>query len=153
MHGRSFINLLRDPVDRVESHIKHSIAQGRFALDKFSLTRPSLIFPSLYAFQLDEILKHFERRQVLLLGFTDLVSAPAKTLRRVETFLGLQSHDYGTIAAQNTRSLQVDGKYWHLSVDSKKQIADQVVDDVDRLSVEYGFEARHHFRTFFSLTG
>jgi Sulfotransferase family len=149
-----FIYILRDPVDRVESHIKDSIIQRRFELDNFSLNRPSLIFPSRYAFQLDQILAHFDRGHVLLLGFSDLTLRPADTLQRIESFLGLRPHDYGPITPKNSsRTLRVDGEQWQLAADEKKRVADQVADDVDRLGRVYGFETRHHFRTFFSLTG
>lgn len=88
-----FIYLLRDPIQRIESHYNHGVRDGWFDEPGQDSTRlpysDNLIDPSRYACQLDEYVRFFERDDILLLNHTDLAQEPGRVLRRVCKFLCL----------------------------------------------------------------
>ena len=146
-----FIYLLRDPIDRIESHLKHKFAKGTATPENYNASAMSVLSPSMYARQIDEIRKNF-RDDLLLLSFHDLCSNPSKILDIVTDFLEISRHDFGSIKPVNTRSLRVDGRNWELPLSEKKRIAGLLRSDVERLRSEYGFDVETHFQTFFAIS-
>ncbi|MGN6113644.1 MAG: sulfotransferase family protein [Luteimonas sp.] len=109
--GMRWIVLLRDPVERAISHYFMERAAGREPLSLFRAVlaeparlrgdafadmgrhaawrRASYADRGRYARQLDWLLRHFPREQVLLLRAQDLAARPADTLASALAFLGL----------------------------------------------------------------
>lgn len=85
-----FIYLMRDPLERIESHFRH-VAQ--FDPRRLQRRRAHIleqaIATSSYATQLAPWVARFGRDRVLLLSFDDLSKHPAAVVRRVCEFLGL----------------------------------------------------------------
>lgn len=109
-----WVLLLRDPVERAISHYFMERARGAEPLplarailaergrlrghqDDFSRASPlrtwSYTARGRYARQLDGLLAHFPRQQVLLLRSSDLAADPAAVTGRVLAFLGLPGFD------------------------------------------------------------
>ncbi len=84
-----FIYILRDPIERIESHYRHHVLhgteQGKRPIDK-AIT-PDMIAISKYAMQIAEYYRRFPANRVLLLAFEDLRSDPRALLERVCRFL------------------------------------------------------------------
>ncbi len=90
-----FIYIMRNPLDRIESHYIHGIAQG-WGFSKQPLSKninPHLIETSKYAKQIESYYKIFPAANILLLNFEDLKQDPEKTLGKICQFLGIDS-DY-----------------------------------------------------------
>lgn len=78
--------LLRDPVERYASGLTHSARWWGMLNDGWMKMHEQMGF---YAAQLEELLRFFEREQVLILQYEQCVANPALQLRRTYRFLGL----------------------------------------------------------------
>jgi len=84
-----FIYIVRNPIDRIESHYTHGHALG-FPETKeplFKGLNNDLITTSLYARQIEEYYQRFPADSILLLKFEDLRNNPLNLLREVCRFL------------------------------------------------------------------
>ena len=84
-----FIYIMRNPLERIESHYTHGLAQNWQSAQK-PLTEeihPELIEASQYARQLDEYYQRFSADHILLLNFIDLKKEPLTLLKKVCCFL------------------------------------------------------------------
>ena len=91
--GRSFkfIYMLRDPVTRIASQVRHSIYGGwGRSLDDEGLTDDLIDF-SRYAMQADRYRALFPPENLLLLTLEEMRDAPEAVLRRVCAFLGIST--------------------------------------------------------------
>ncbi len=83
-----FIYIIRNPFDRIRSHLMHlGAARGG------SHSARPLIDTSNYYLQLEQYQKHFPLETILLVDFDDLKDNPRLVLERVYAFLGL-SREY-----------------------------------------------------------
>jgi len=80
-----FIYVLRNPLDRIESHLTHGQARSWNASD----VDEHHIICSMYAKQLDLYAKRFPMKSILLLTSENLLANRAVSLERVRQFLGL----------------------------------------------------------------
>jgi hypothetical protein len=85
-----FIYVLRHPLRRIESQVRHSLFEGWGKTLDQELTQ-DLIDYSRYAMQIDEYLKWFPRESILVLTLEDLKSDPDDVLRRTCAFLGVSA--------------------------------------------------------------
>jgi hypothetical protein len=84
-----FIYIMRNPLDRIESHYTHGQAQGWLATKK-PLSEEidgRLIEASRYATQIEEYYKRFSADSILLLNFEDLKTNPLHQVKKVCQFL------------------------------------------------------------------
>jgi len=86
---------LRNPVDRAYSH--YWLSRGSGAIREMSFAqalREESVYVEMgfYARQLGRYYRHFERRQMLVLLFEDIVREPAREIARILRFLGVQEH-------------------------------------------------------------
>ena len=84
-----FIYLLRNPIERIESHYTHSLFRGR-RLHKETIpteVHPGLINVSRYSMQIEEYYRRFPSDSILLLNFNDLKNNPHQLLTEVCDFL------------------------------------------------------------------
>lgn len=88
-----FIYIMRDPIERIESHYTHLEAWGQEPL-----VRPfaegidrEIIDVSKYAKQINEYYQRFPAENILLLNFQELISDPTNLLKKVCHFLDINS--------------------------------------------------------------
>ncbi len=122
-----FLVLLRNPVDRAFSHFQMIKNLGfetstfeeaikrekeRITQSERALFHYSYITRGLYSFQIKRYFKFFEPKQFLFLRFEDLFQDKAEeTLKRIETFLGIENQKYHWEIEKNEfakKSIQVD---------------------------------------------
>lgn len=85
-----FVYVVRDPLERIESEIRHEIGNGRWHPDRRIDRVPShMLAVSDYAMQLDPYRRRFGRERLLLLSLADLRERPVETLRSVCRFIGV----------------------------------------------------------------
>lgn len=87
--------MVRDPVDRVESHLVHRYLKGR--IDEPSvrdvLTDPIYLDRSRYGLQLTQYLEVFARNAIHIVVLEELLAQPERVLGDVERFLGIEVLD------------------------------------------------------------
>ena len=77
--------ILRDPIDRIESQIAHSMQHRRKPVGMKHCTRISR-----YARHLDRFTRHIPRKDILLLDFEELRQDPDRLLGRICDFLDIE---------------------------------------------------------------
>ncbi len=90
------IYILRDPVERIISHLHHNALMGRHAykrLKEIPQKHPNYIRSSKYYFQLKPYLENFGKDQVFLFLFEDLRDNPKKFLKELSESLGRELPD------------------------------------------------------------
>ncbi|MGA2927880.1 MAG: sulfotransferase domain-containing protein [Solirubrobacteraceae bacterium] len=121
--------LLRDPVDRAHSHYNHQVATGCEALEfeaalsceaqrlageeerlrddprysSFAHQHYSYLARGMYAEQLERWYACFAAERLLVLAAEELFAQPARTVHRVQSWLGLPEHTPSTLVARNAR--------------------------------------------------
>lgn len=113
-----FLYLVRDPIERAESHYQQHVAHGketRPAHEALADRRdPDSLFvcPSRYATQLRRYLDNFERDRVLVLDSARLAGQPEVLLGEVFDFLGLDREPIGPALRLNTREAVAGSVSW-----------------------------------------
>ena len=116
-----FIYLVRDPVDRTVSHYLHRVAIAgerqplSDALGDLSDPFSPYVAPSRYATQLKLYLTHFPQERFLVVDQVDLLGDRSQTLRRIFTFLEVDSEFQSTGFAEEhgtTRDRRSYGRGW-----------------------------------------
>jgi hypothetical protein len=120
--------ILREPIDRIESHIAHMQHRGRKIKHLGHCIRTSC-----YALQLDKFMAHFERNEILLLDFEELRRNSAAILTQVCDFLGIDRFSGDSVI--HNRS---NGSF-RLDAQQRMECAEAVRPDVERLISHYGF--------------
>lgn len=121
--------ILRDPVDRIESHVAHNLREGRDVTNMNSCARVSR-----YALHLDRFTANIPRENILLLDFEQLRRDPNSILVRICEFLGIK-HRIVRPLVHNKRSVK-----FRLTADQRAEFAEAVRPDVERLISQYGFK-------------
>jgi hypothetical protein len=88
-----FIYLVRDPIERIESHYTYAMTTNQsveFKKDSENINK-DLIETSKYAKQIDEFSRKFSSSQILVLKFDEFRNNPNKTLQQVCRFLEIDS--------------------------------------------------------------
>jgi hypothetical protein len=132
---KRLIYILRDPVARIDSHIAHNVAEGRWTVNDWSMTH--VLDISAYARQLAKFEKVGLLGDVLLLDFAELCVDPVGVSFRVHDFLGIPRVPPRYVTAHNVR--QLDAQF--LRPDQVAELKDVLRDDVETLIKRYGFEA------------
>lgn len=91
-----FIYVMRNPLDRIESHYTHAAAWKSKELrvniaGKSNSFHSEAVDVSKYAMQLDEYYKNFDANNILLINFDNLKLQPAKLLENICQFLEIDS--------------------------------------------------------------
>jgi hypothetical protein len=122
--------ILRDPLERIESQIAHSLREGE-GEEKTTLSHCIRI--SRYTQHLDSFLKHFSRDDILLLDFDQLRGDPRGLQLRICEFLGIDQlavppriHNRGTVR-------------YKLTSTQRAEIIEAVRPDIQRLIEEHDF--------------
>jgi hypothetical protein len=85
------IYLIRHPVERMRSHYIHWVLKGteNEPIERALLIDPRYLSSSLYALQIEQYLKHFNREQLLIITSESLRNDRPRTMGRVYEFLGV----------------------------------------------------------------
>lgn len=121
--------ILREPVDRIESHLAHKLHRTGKTPGIEQCIRTSC-----YAMQLDRFTPHVNRDDILLLDFEQFRRRPAVLLAQVCDFLGIERLA-GHSAIHNKRNAP-----FRLSARQRAGLADAMRPDVQRLISAYGFK-------------
>jgi hypothetical protein len=84
-----FLYIMRDPIKRAKSHLKHFLVQGYDVPYHRPADIPWLVGTSQYAERLAPWVEEFGREKFLLLTFEELRNEPEELVSRVFNFLGL----------------------------------------------------------------
>jgi len=90
------IFLMREPISRLRSHYLHSLAAGREhrPIDTVLADHDNhMVQTTRYWWQLEPFFDRFDRSQIMLLRFDDLVKESKTTVTRALSFLGLDDID------------------------------------------------------------
>jgi hypothetical protein len=121
--------ILREPIDRIESHLAHMLYNGR------NIKRiKHCIRASSYALQLDKFIAHIERNDILLLDFEQLRQDPLAILEQISDFLGIDRIDSQSVI-HNKRGID-----FQLDASRRAEITEALRPDVQRLISVYGFK-------------
>lgn len=94
----SFLYIMRNPLERIESHVIHSLSTGYLKEPK--VTNDNISFTK-YAYQLDSFAKLFGKHRLHLLRLENLKKYPQQELRKIYHFLGIDTNfecaDYARI--------------------------------------------------------
>src|SRR5690606_2063371 len=131
---KRLIYILRNPLERIESHIAHNIAQGRWTADNWRLNH--VVNVSAYSRQLAKFESAGLLDDILLLDFADLTADPVGFAYRVHDFLGLQRVRPRSVERRNVR--KVNGRF--LRPDHLPRLRQLLQRDVQTLITRYGFE-------------
>ena len=85
------IYILRDPVERTISAYWHNVrfASERRSLRNAVMQNPAYVWTGRYYQQLQRYLKHFDKADILIIDFRDLVHRPEDLAKKTVRFLGL----------------------------------------------------------------
>lgn len=120
--------IMREPIDRIESHLAHTLRDGGEITNLEHHVRTSR-----YAMQLDKFTPHIERDDILLLDFEQLRRNPSVILAQVCDFLAVDRLVSRTVI-HNRRSIE-----FRLNARQRAELAEAVRPDVQRLISLYGF--------------
>lgn len=100
------IYMMREPTDRLWSHIKFDLIQSgrREELDHLSaddvarlLHNPAIVAHAQYARIVDNLKRHLRPDQILFLTLDQVTADFVGQMRRIEQFLGISSANYGNV--------------------------------------------------------
>jgi hypothetical protein len=138
-----FAYIVRNPVERIESHMAHNIAANEKKFDDL-FTDGSLAYylaVSRYAFQLDAYRAAFPDHQVLLLDFEVLKTDPLEVVRSVCRHIGIDDlFAFSYIPPQNTRRSDNGAIDFRLSFLQREMLKERLQSDMDRFKYVYGFD-------------
>lgn len=123
------IYILRDPVDRIESNLAHTL-RNKGKLAKLS----TCIKTSHYARHMNSFTAHIPRENILLLDFQQLTNDPAAALAEICDFLGID-HFSARPGIYNARGVD-----FRLDAAQRARLAEYLRPDMQLLIDRYGFE-------------
>lgn len=126
--------VLRDPIERIDSHIAHNIAQGRWTADNWPIKQ--VVDTSAYARQLAKYEEVGLLDDVLLVDFAELSADPVAVAYRIHDFLGIPRVRPETVEVRNLR--KINARF--LRDDQLPQLKQLLRGDVETLITRYGFE-------------
>ena len=130
---KRLIYVLRNPIERIDSHIAHNVAEGRWTPDEWPMQH--VIETSAYARRLGTFEKAGLLDDVLLIDFSELRADPIGVAYRVHDFLGVPRIKPKSIEVRNPR--KIDARY--IRTDKATELKHLLKDDVETLIKRYGF--------------
>lgn len=132
---KRLIYVLRNPIERIDSHIAHNVAEGRWTADKWPIRR--VVDTSAYARQLAKYEAVGLLDNVMLVDFSELAVDPVNVAYRVHDFLGIPRVKPKSVTLRNPRKL--NGQEF-LREDQVPKLKELLYSDVETLITRYGFE-------------
>lgn len=134
------IYILRDPVDRIESHLAHNIAKGRLTPDAWQAGLAPALATSRYAVQLDRFRTVVAEPEVLLLDFAELRDDPRALLNRCTRFLEIDDFAFVPRPASNPGKALPGGGRFRLDIATRRRLRHELAPDMARLTQVHGFD-------------
>ena len=128
--------VLRDPIDRIDSHIAHNIAEGRWTAEKWPVEH--VVATSAYAKQLAKFEEAGLLDDMLLVDFAELSTDPTRVAYDVHDFLGIPKVRPTSLEVKNPRKID-DARV--LREEQVPMLKELLREDVETLITRYGFEA------------
>ena len=97
-----FIYLMRHPLERIESHVRHGLYQG-FVQTLDEVMKTSVIDATCYAEKLDRFMEYFPPERLLLITLEEFRQRPYQVLKRICRHIGI-SDDFKFKAARQPRN-------------------------------------------------
>jgi hypothetical protein len=142
--GRSFryIYIVRNPLDRIESHLAHNIAKGRlpFEVDVAGELPRRAVQVSSYAYQLDTFRAGLAEPEILILDFAEFCRTPLDVVDRCVRFLGLDPFVFSPVEPANVRKSVNRADEFRMDADQRARLAEQLRADVRDFRDRYGFD-------------
>lgn len=129
---KRIVYIMRDPVDRIESHIAHKVARDEWQ-EKYDVAM--LRDTSCYASQIEAYEAAGLLPGMLLLDFDELCREPVAVAARVLDFFGLDPIKLKAVPPQNTR--RTERRF--MSEDEAATWREDLADDTRRLIEKYDF--------------
>jgi hypothetical protein len=126
---------LRDPVERYLSGLQHHHGAARAANAPLDASAPFEAFMrGLYHAQLSQLLKHFDRSQLLVLQYERCARDPLPELRRTFAFLGVADTAFTSeLGAHPNRQPEKP----ELHADARRALVEAYTPDVTRLIADF----------------
>lgn len=106
------VYIVRDPIDRIISHLHHDLYRDRLklkGLQQMNFTDSEYLKTSNYFYQIDGFLNYFSKDNIRILSFEQLIKDPNGILNEVCKYLGEKKFDFDNVLkAYNT----TEKKYW-----------------------------------------
>jgi Sulfotransferase domain len=137
-----YIYIVRNPIDRIESHLAHNIGMGRipFRLDFNDPAVLHAISVSRYAYQLDTFRAGLNDPDVLLLNFDALCRTPLAVAECCAQFLGLEPFSFTPIEPVNVRKTAHRAGKFRLDDGQRALLAKRLRPDIIDFRDRYGFD-------------
>ncbi|WP_299938757.1 sulfotransferase [uncultured Pelagimonas sp.] len=140
---KHFVYMLRNPVDRLESHLAHNLAAKEVVFEPGAelpdLTHPLAV--SQYAYQLDAYRAAFPDIAVKIVAFEAFKTDPLAVVRDICAHLEIDpDFAFEVLPPQNTRSKRADVQSFKLTSDQRADITKRLQPDLERLHAQYGFD-------------
>ena len=84
------IYVVRDPIERYRSHILYNYFIESEAAERFNHSSDHFVKTGLYHFQMMDMLKYFDLKQILVVDSSDLHQFRHETLNSIFSFLGVE---------------------------------------------------------------
>lgn len=122
-----FIYIMRNPLERIESHYAHGIAYKSKKLPDSTIEKidREILDTSRYSMQIAEYYQRFSRDKILLLNFDDLKQNPLALMRRVCQFLEIDSnYKFQNLSSiyNNSGSKKIRINWYGLNIPMKAEI-------------------------------
>ncbi len=129
-----FIYILRNPLDRIESHYTHGRAwgYGETKQDLAEEINPEVIETTKYAMQIEEYYRRFPADSIMLLNFEDLKQQPELILTKICRFLEIDdSYNFKDLNTVHNRgkartTIKLPGWYKIRRTDYVRAISDSI---------------------------
>lgn len=131
---KRLIYVLRNPIERIDSHIAHNVAVGRWTAEDWPMER--VVNISAYAGQLGKYEKVGLLDDILLIDFSELRIDPVGVAYRIHDFLGIAREEPKSVQLRNPRKVDVRC----LRQDQLPHLKELLQGDVETLITRYGFE-------------
>jgi Sulfotransferase domain len=139
---KHFFYLVRDPVQRVESHIAHAIGKGQLALDKALILDDFKDYVSLssYYTQLSRYRLAFPDATITILDFDELKRDPVSLLKRACIALEIDpDYRFEYIGTKNPRKDENGATSFRLARTQEEAVRDMLKNDIRQFEREFGF--------------
>jgi hypothetical protein len=117
-----FIYLVRDPIDRIESHLTHGLAEGWLDERKPIDEHWDALNFSRYAKQLRPYEAEFPESDMLVVTFEELVKRPRQLLGKVYEHLAIPQIELDNYGEFNTSEERIGGKWYSAVLNPLKEL-------------------------------
>lgn len=131
---KRLIYVLRNPIERIDSHIAHNVAEGRWTAENWR--KAHVVNVSAYARHLGNFESAGLLDDILLLDFAELAADPIGVAYRVHDFMGLPRVRPKSVQRKNLRKL--NGHF--LPPERVTELKQLLRNDVNKLIKHYRFE-------------